>query len=166
MHAVHPGPQVMEMKRDIIWVECKASSGNQPGDWSEVMSDAIAKLHSAHPTRSLYLILNVGTEWLIFYWDPTNPAPAGEQMRMTDADGTTIWDVDPRARPPPGINAYHIGPDNVVNTTLARSLDCFTMTQVAKQPKLAYQNDLDFLEQWINVMINHQDFAEIHTKTE
>lgn len=159
VHAVQPDTQVMEMTRDIIWVECKASSGDQVGDWKEVMSDAVGKLHSAHPTGPLYLILNVGTEWLIFYWDPTNPAPAGEQLRMVADDGTTVWDVDPRVRPAPGINAYHIGPDNVVNTTLARSLDCFSMILALSQPKLAYQNDLDFLEEWINVMKNHQGYV-------
>lgn len=163
MHAIHPGPQFIEMKRDIIWVECKASSGNQSGDWSEVMSDAVAKLHSAHPRGPLYFILNVGVEWLMFYWDPTKPVPAGQQLRMVDADGTTIRDVDPRVRPPPGINAYHIGPDNVVNTVLARSLDCFSMTQVVEQPKLAYQNDLDYLEQCIDVMINHQGYQCRHS---
>ncbi|KAH8756336.1 hypothetical protein F5883DRAFT_468673, partial [Diaporthe sp. PMI_573] len=117
------GGQVTEVNRDLIWVECKAPSKDQPSEWKKVMNEAVKRLDMAHPTRPLFLILNVGLKWLIFYWNPTNPAVAGQHLRIINAAGTEAWDVDPRIHAPPGINGGHIDQNNVIHATRAKSLD-------------------------------------------
>lgn len=139
-------------KRDVLWVECKAPSKDQPYQWNNVMEEAVARLNVAHPTRSLFLILNVGLEWIMFYWDPINPAPAGQHLRLVDASGRHHWDVDPRMRlvQAAGIQ-YTVGEDPITNGVIypdrAKTIDCITTDVSNGQPVLKYQNDLIFLEQ-------------------
>lgn len=154
------GGQVAKVNRDLISVECKAPSKDQPSEWKNVMNKAVKRLDMTHRTISLFLILNVGLKWLIFYWNPTNPAVAGQHLRIINAAGTETWDVDPRIHAPPGINGDHIDQNNVIHATRAKSLDCFSLTQQAGGlPVLAYQNDLNFLENCVNVMMNHQGYV-------
>lgn len=154
------GGQVDEVKRDIIWVECKPPEEDQPNEWSLIMDEATDRLHVAHPTRSLWLILNIGLKWLIFYWDPANPAAAGQNLRIINAADTETWGVDPRIRPPPGIDAGYIDQNNVVHVTQANTLDCFSLTQQGGGPPvLAYQNDLNFLENCIDIIMHHQGYV-------
>lgn len=138
-------PAVTELKRDILWVECKAPSRDRPSEWKEVMREAVTRLNVAHPTNELFLILNVGMEWMIFYWDPINPLPAGQELTITSHAANTTWPMDPRVHPPPNIPAGHIT-NRSIDTTRAKTLDCFTLTQNANnQTVLAHQADLNFL---------------------
>lgn len=148
-------PAVTRHKRDILWVECKAPSEDQPSDWRDVMREAVTRLSVIHPTTELFFILNVGMEWMVFYWDPTNPLPAGQELTITSHAASMTWTMDPRVRPPPNIPSDHIT-NRSIATTRAKTLDCFTLAQNAdNQMVFAHQADLDFLEQIIITVANH-----------
>ncbi|KAH8747450.1 hypothetical protein F5883DRAFT_396677, partial [Diaporthe sp. PMI_573] len=108
VNRILPGLVTALCKRDIFWVECKAPSKDQPNEWSTVMNEAVSRLEIAHSGRALYIILNVGLEWLPFYWDPNNPAGPGMNLTIKAARGHSNFPVSPKIRPPPGINAGHI----------------------------------------------------------
>lgn len=139
-------------KRDALWVECKAPSKDQPYQWNNVLDEAVTRLHVAHSTRNIFLILNVGLEWIMLYWDPQNPAPAGQNLRLVDAQGRPRWDVDRRVRPIQAAGLqYTFGGDPITNGVIypdrAKTIDCITTAVANGQMVLAYQNDLVFLEQ-------------------
>ncbi|KAG8169390.1 hypothetical protein KVR01_000135 [Diaporthe batatas] len=144
-----------EFKRDVLWVECKAPSKDKPGEWNVVMREAVARLHVAHNTRRLYIILNVGLEWLPFYWDPINP---GNALTIKASAGHQDFPVDPRIRPTPNFPTGHIGANGVIHTNLAKTLDCFTTTTTPQGTFLAYQNDLNDLEAFLQVVMTHNGY--------
>lgn len=164
-------PACTQHKRDILYVKCSPPSDNDAqSQWNSAMKAAVARLGQRHPTRALYFILGVGMEWLPFYWDPNSPAPAGKALRMA-ADGgeggekgaSGWYEVSPEVRPPPGIDAGHVDADGVVRTDRAKSLDCFTVAppgQAGEVPGLAFQEDLDFLEEFIGVVKRHEYVGE------
>ncbi|KAK4221289.1 hypothetical protein QBC38DRAFT_461643 [Podospora fimiseda] len=89
-----------QMKRDILWIECKAPILNFPAGWHDALTEATDRLAGAHPNRMLYLILAIGAQWLPFVWDPTTPPlPAAQRLTFLNHDGTTWNDVHPSIRP-------------------------------------------------------------------
>ncbi|KAH8788349.1 hypothetical protein F5883DRAFT_514081 [Diaporthe sp. PMI_573] len=132
LHTITPPTPCQVSKRDMLWVECKASSQAKPHQWSNAIEEAVERLNAAHPDRNIYLILNVGLKWIIFYWNPTNPAAAGQNLHIMDAAGQPRWSVDPRVRPAQnGGIQFIFGGDPITN---------------GGQTVLKYQNDLTFLE--------------------
>lgn len=107
-------------------------------------------------------------EWLPFYWDPTSPP--GRPLRMAagegqgDGEGASGWyEVGPMVRPPPGIDAGHVDAQGIIHTERARSLDCITVAPPpasGEAPRLAFQEDLDFLEDFIGVVERHSYVGE------
>ena len=107
--------------------------------------------------------------WLPFYWDPTDLEPEGQGLKMVtdeaegdgegEGKGDSGWYIlGPEVHAPPGIDAGHVDAEGVIRTDRARSLDCFTVVppRVADEaPVLAYQEDLDFLEEFIGVVARH-----------
>lgn len=158
-------------KRGILYVKCTPPSDNDAqSQWNSAMKAAVARLGQRHATRALYFILGVGMEWLPFYWDPNSPAPAGKALRMAagggegEQEGTSSWyEVSPEVRSPPGIDAGHVDGEGVVRTDRAKSLDCFTVAPTGaadEVPGLAFQKDLDFLEEFIGVVERHAYVGE------
>ncbi|KAK7699374.1 hypothetical protein SLS64_011670 [Diaporthe eres] len=158
-------------RRDILYVKCSPPSDNDAqSQWNSAMKAAVAPLGQRHVTRALYFILGVGMEWLPFYWDPRSPAPAGKALRMAAGGGegekesTSSWyEVSPEVRPPPGIDSGHVDGEGVVRTDRAKSLDCFTVAPTGaagEVPGLAFQRDLDFLEEFIGVVERHAYVGE------
>jgi hypothetical protein len=151
LHTITPPTPCQVSKRDMFWVECKASSQDKPHQWSNAIEEAVERLNAAHPDRNIYLILNVGLKWIIFYWNPTNPAAAGQNLHIMDAAGQPRWSVDPRVRPAQnGGIQFIFGGDPITNgiihTERAKTIDCITTDLSGGQTVLKYQNDLTFLE--------------------
>lgn len=115
------------------------------------MDEAVTRLNVAHSVRNFFLILNVGLEWMIFYWDPTNPAPPGQHLRIVDGSGRNLWDVDPGVRPVQTtglqfiLGGYPIT-NGAIYTDRAKTINCYSTAVSGGQPVLRYQNDLNFLE--------------------
>lgn len=159
-------------KRDILYVKCSppSDSNDARSQWNGAMRAAVASLGDRYATRALYFILGVGMEWLPFYWDPDSPVPARQALKMAageaegEGDGAEGWyEVSPEVRSPPGIDAGHIDAEGVIHTDRARSLDCFTVVpprEVGDVPRLAFQADLDFLEEFIGVVERHAYIGE------
>lgn len=124
-----PGPDgfARSVKRDILWVECKAPSHDQPGAWSTVMTEAVGRLSSAHPNRNVWLVLATGLKWMVFYWNPTvgqNPA-----LSILSHDRRTLWPVDPRVCLPPIAGQRYIDQNMIIHTDQAHSLDFTNLNQ-------------------------------------
>lgn len=90
-----------EVKRDILWVECKAPCHDNPGTWKRVIEEATERLKSAHPDRNVWLIMAIGLKWMVFYWDPRHPRTTPFLMGVMMYDGSSGWTVDPDIRLPP-----------------------------------------------------------------
>lgn len=167
-------PALTEQTRDILYVKCSPpSTGDETrSQWASAMQVAVSRLEQKYATRALCFILGVGMEWLPFYWDPNSPAPTDQALRMAagGADGqgvgeaaSTWYSVSAKVRPPPGIDAGHVDAEGVIRTGRARSLDCFTVAPsgaVDEAPGLAFQEDLDFLEEFIGVVERHDYVGE------
>ncbi|KAI7778822.1 hypothetical protein LA080_001603 [Diaporthe eres] len=135
-------PACSVYRRDILYVKCSPpSDSDAQSQWSSAMKAAVARLGQRHATRALYFILGVGMEWLPFYWDPHSPAPVGKALRMAagrgegEGKGASGW--------------YEVSPE---------SSDCFTVAPTGaagEVPGLAFQEDLDFLEEFIGVVERH-----------
>lgn len=155
-------PEQVRHIRDILWVQCSPPStdGTQ---WAGAMQTTVAHLGRRHPARALYFILAVGMHWLPFYWDPEDPGPEGRGLRMEAEDEEGWYAVSPQVHAPPGIDAGHIDGEGVVHLDRARTLDCFTGAGPSfadERPKLTYQEDLDFLEEFLGVVARHAYVGE------
>lgn len=150
---------------NILLVKCNPpNGGDTQSQWISAMRATEAHLGATYQDRPLYFILAVGLHWLPFYWDPTNPMPAGQVLKMKgDGDGVEGGDKDvsrwyfvrPEVRAPPGVDAEHVDADGVVSTDRARSLDCITVAEplvAGEMPRLANQVDLDCLEEFLGVV--------------
>lgn len=156
--------------RDVLYVVCGSPSANDANPrWTSVMRAAVDGLGQRHAGRALYFVLVVGLEWLPFYWDPNSPAPAGRALRMAgdgargEGNADQGWYVSPNVHPPPGIDAGHIDAHGIVRAERARSLDCFTAAPSGAAggvSGLAFQDDLDFLEEFIRVVERHPYVGE------
>lgn len=114
------------IKRDILWVECKAPCYDQPGAWETVMSEAVDRLASAHPNRNVWLILATGMKWMVFYWNPMvgqNPP-----LAIISHDGRTAWPVDPRICIAPVGGQRHIT-NGIIHTDLANTINFTNLDQ-------------------------------------
>lgn len=153
-----PGPR---LRRDMVWVECKAPKDDIPHTWKDVMGEAVTRLQVAHENRPLYLILNVGLHWMIFWWDPFQPAAPGQHLQIAKARGAGRWDVDPRVHSPRAGNVpfnantppLYIDNNRVIHTDPAVTLPLDCMTYTAQGTRQS-QRDLDFLEICIQTMYN------------
>ncbi len=144
-------------ERDILWIECKAPSEGAPNGWNSVMTEAVARLSSAHPTREVYLILAIGIKWMCFLWDPVNPLPMGSELHIISA-GQTVWAVDARVKPIPNLAGQrHIGNSFLVDTTQAYSLDYWSVKLVQNVVVQANLADLQLLEN-VFALIQAQNF--------
>ena len=111
--------------------DVKVPSKDKPGEWNAVMAEAVSRLHVAHNARRLYIILNVGLEWLPFYWDPINP---GNALTIKASPGHQDLPVDPGIRPTPNFPTGHIDANGFIHTNMAKTLDCFTTTTTPQGP--------------------------------
>lgn len=155
-------PAVNSHFDNILLVKCNPPNGNDiQSQWISAMQTTEAHLSAAYKDRPLYFILAVGLQWLPFYWDPTDPRPAGQGLKMRagvecggkNASGWYFVMLEVRA--PPGVDAGHVDADGVVRTDRARSLDCVTVAEplmAGEMPGLANQVDLDFLEEFLGVV--------------
>ena len=129
--------QGLEVGRDILWVECKASSENKPNGWNKVMEEAVDRLSVAHPTRNIHLILAIGIEWMMFEWDPTN---LQSPLQILAHNQAHAWDVDPRIHPLPFAGTSFLlqsrqnGPLDLIDTTRACSLNFWVMDPTGQHP--------------------------------
>lgn len=147
-----------------------SANDDAQSQWNSAMQAAMVSLKERYVNRSMYFILGVGMKWLPFYWDPNSPAPAGQALKTamgeTEGEGDAAegwYEVSPEVRSPPGIDAGHIDAEGVVHTNRARSLDCFTIApprEVGEVPRLAFQTDLDFLEEFLGVVERHAYVGE------
>lgn len=158
-------PAVNSHFDNILLVKCNPPKGDAiQSQWISAMQTTEAHLGAAYQDRPLYFILAVGLHWLPFYWDPIDPRPAGQVLKMKE-DGAEVecggkdasgwYFVVPEVRPPPGVDAGHVDADGVVRTDRARSLDCITVVEplvAGEMPRLANQADLDFLEEFLGVV--------------
>lgn len=118
------------------------------------MEQAVTRLNRLHPTQKVYFILSLGLRWMMFCWDPLNPAPSGKNLRMMDASGheQKPRDIDPCVRPvqTAGVTQVIHGQDLIENgmiyTDRAKTTDCITTAIVNGETVLKYQDDLNFLE--------------------
>lgn len=158
-------------KRDILYVKCSPPNDNDAqSQWNSAMKAAVARLGQRHATHALFFILGVGMEWLPFYWDPNSPAPAGQALKIAadggkgEEKGASGWyEVSTGVRPPPGIDADHAGAESAIRTDRAKSLDCFTVAPpgpAGEVSGLTFQEDLDFLEEFIGVVERHAYVGE------
>lgn len=171
-------PSRTTQKHDILYVKCSppSANGNSQCQWNGAMRAAVASLGKMYNARAMYFILGVGMEWMTFYWDPDSPAPAGQALKMAagevegEGDGAEGWyEISPEVRSPPGIDARHIDAEDVVHTDRARSLDCFTVAplrEAGEVPRLAFQADLDFLEEFLGVVERYADAGEDEPNSE
>ncbi len=155
-----PGANI---RRDILWIECKAPCHYQPNGWNSVMSEAVGRLRSAHPTRDLFVILAVGLEWMPFYWNPFNQQAPLQILKDNERDH---WPVDQGicvANVPNHNNLQrHIvndprvagGPRNTIDTTRAFSLDYWTMDG-RQPPQPINLTSLQLLEAFFAVVRAH-----------
>jgi hypothetical protein len=151
------GQRPTAIERDVLWIECKAPVYHQPNGWHKVLGEAVDRLASAHPTRTVYLILAVGMEWMPFVWDPSNPAPAGQTMQMIKDVRTQVWDdIDHRIRPVANMaNQRHIAGGRIIDTTLAYNLNFWDQDA---QGNVIHLADLQLLETFFN-LVQGQNFA-------
>lgn len=146
-----PGPDglLRARKRDILWVECKAPARDQGGVWKAVLNEATERLSQAYSTRSIWLIVASGFEWMVFYWDPS--AVRAQPLQVQSADGQVLWTLDSRINVAPVAGQRHIDKDGItIHTEQANSLDFWTMAPPVQgqdpQPR-NLQSCLLFLEQ-------------------
>lgn len=79
----------------------------------------------------LYVILAIGAKWMFFKWDPT--VPGGQALQIL-GHGGTAWTMDTAFKYESAVpNQHHVytmntihGQANVIDPTLAYSLDCWT----------------------------------------
>lgn len=158
-------PAVESHFDNILLVKCNPPNSDEiQSQWISAMRTTEAHLGAAYQDRALYFILAVGLHWLPFYWDPINPTPVGQGLKMKDdragveglgKDASAWYLCVPEVRAPPGVDARHVDEDGVVSTDRARSLDCITVAEplvAGEMPRLANQVDLDFLEEFLGVV--------------
>lgn len=166
-------PTRADNDRDVLYVVCGPpgdSRNNANSRWASAMRAAVDGLGQRHAGRAVYFVLAVGLEWLPFYWDPNSPAPAGRALRMAGdggqggTEGSPGWyEVSPNVHSPPGIDAGHVDAHGVVRTERARTLDCFAAAPSGAAgggSGLAFQEDLDFLEEFVRVVERHPYVGE------
>ncbi|ROW12541.1 hypothetical protein VMCG_00507 [Cytospora schulzeri] len=141
-----------------LWVECEAPDKDQPDGWKDLMSETAGRLSIEHATRPLYLILAIGLKWMIFGWDPLQ-AGQNQQLSINNDEGTSAWLIDPRICRVPNIQIpgrSYVDGNGVINTRLAKTLDCFTpVDQTAQgQQERRYMEDLNFLETCFVAIMN------------
>lgn len=158
-------PAVNSHFDNILLVKCNPpNSDDTQSQWISAMQTTEAHLSVEYKNGPLYFIIAVGLHWLPFYWDPTDPRPAGQALKMKEdragvegagKDASGWHFVRPEVRAPPGVEAGHVDADGVVRTDRARSLDCITVAEplvAGETPRLANQVDLDFLEEFLGVV--------------
>ncbi|KAK5994644.1 hypothetical protein PT974_05127 [Cladobotryum mycophilum] len=126
--------------RDVLWVECKAPNANAPHAWHDLVDEAVSRLHQAHPTRRVYLVLAFGINWIPLIWDPVPPLlnPVGSPLFIRSNAGGS-WPVDRRLHIIPGhmlpgqrfIQQMVNGPI-LIDPTFAFSLDFWTLDMAGR----------------------------------
>ncbi|KAK4139233.1 uncharacterized protein C8A04DRAFT_16051, partial [Dichotomopilus funicola] len=154
-------PRSERVKRDVLWVKCRPAGDDTSRGWKELMEEAVNRLRVAHPQRNVYLILAVGTRWMVFEWAPVGShgiyghgdghghGEGGKQLHIragSDGDGdsdTAGWPVHPYIRPVPGLGevpylASSLDSDggmlDQIDTAMAYSLDFWTLDPETQQP--------------------------------
>ncbi|AEO60427.1 hypothetical protein MYCTH_2309625 [Thermothelomyces thermophilus ATCC 42464] len=117
------GQRPTAIERDILWIECKAPTHLKPHGWHNVLGEAVTRLNAAHPDREVFLILAIGMKWMPFMWDPFNPFPRGQGLKMLKDNGQP-WDdeIDGRIRPVNMPNQRHVN-GRIIDTTRAFTLN-------------------------------------------
>ncbi|KAH7328096.1 hypothetical protein B0I35DRAFT_8404 [Stachybotrys elegans] len=122
-------------QRDVLWIECRASSNDTPAGWHAILTEAVEQLDVVHSPRKVYLIVAVGLKWLPFLWDPVASILDPSPLVILGASLQDTWEVDPRVHViDPGAlpGQRHVEAQNgslTVNTQSAYSLDYWTLDQ-------------------------------------
>lgn len=161
-----PGQRPTSVKRDLLWVECKAPTQNAPHGWKDVMGEAMGRLEQAHGRnanggpRKVYFVLAIGMFWMPFVYDPTLPQGSNQTpLNILKADGQNTWPVHEDVYPinlGPGATPHIIAAPNgslFVDTRRAYSLDYWTLDQ---QGAVLHLNELQLLELFITAVQNAQ----------
>lgn len=129
-----PGPLQQNLppqfaSRDYLWIECKAAIEDNPSGWKRVLVEATTRLQTAHPDRTIFLIVAVGWKCIYFVWDPNGAIIGRPPLFVRSAVSAQTWRIDGRLK---GIrNESWI---NVVtgeiHVSRAMVLDCWTTIQV------------------------------------
>lgn len=87
---------------------------------------------------------------MLFDWNPLNPAPSEQKLRMIYTLGQKLQEVDPRVRPVQTAgNSVHGGDlieNGVIYTYRAKTMVCISTAVVNGRRVLEYQRDLYFFE--------------------
>ncbi|KAH7130721.1 hypothetical protein B0J11DRAFT_613296 [Dendryphion nanum] len=144
-------------KRDFLWVEVKPASHNTPGGWKDLLGETATRLISAHPTRTVFVLLVVGVRYMVMIWDGGNsmaPNPVPTIIHPATAPFTP-WPIDNRFKFPMVV-AYYNQVSGIINTRAAASLDSETVYPAGQKPPgrgnldvLRYEADLATLEQFL-----------------
>lgn len=140
------------LKRDVLWIECKAPDKDAPFEWKDVIRETVERLESAHPNRELFVVLAIGLKWMYFAWDPQNAVGRTPQLFMRRHSGRGApWIIDPR------IKAFHDAPwvdtrTGEVRPSNAMSLDFWSTTRVGRESRVSNWQGLELLEQFLHVV--------------
>lgn len=151
------GQRPTSVKRDLLWVECKAPDHSAPNGWKNVMEEALVRLEHAHGRnasggpRRVFFVLAIGMFWMPFLYDPTQPANSNPTpLHILKADGN-VWTVHSDVYAVPGLaGATHIfAAQNgalLVDTRRAYCLDYWSIDQ---QQNVRYAAELQLLETFL-----------------
>lgn len=106
------------------------------------LGEAAARLGTAHPNRTMYLIVAVGWKCMTFIWDPTNIITGQPQLFIRSAVGAQSWQVDSRFR---GIRSesWISLVTGEISTSRAMVLDCWSTGQDSQGQT--------YLQNWANL---------------
>lgn len=131
-------PGVPPTKRDILWVQCGTPDPeNQPRGWNRMMKEAVNRLTVAHPTRSVYLLLANGIQWMLFEWIPGN---LRSPLQFCAHSSSVTWTVHPQIHLVPLAGTSYLartdpnGHFDQIDTRGAYSLDFWTMDPTEQRP--------------------------------
>lgn len=154
-----PGQRLTAVKRDLLWVECKAPILSTPYDWKQVMNEALGRLEQAHGRnapggpRRVFFILATGMYWMHFLYDPTrgpansNPTP----LSVLTADQQGLWPVNDDVYPVPGLASRHIVQASngglIIDTSRAHTLDYWSLDSSGQN--IRHMADLQLVESFL-----------------
>jgi hypothetical protein len=113
-------------ERDYLWIECKASSRNTPGEWMLALTEAVDRISITHAGREIFFAIAIGVRVVFFMWTPNEPVVPPIRVQLTDG---TLQDVDNHVRVIP------VGQELNPNTSVLRfqeaaQLDCLTPSPI------------------------------------
>jgi hypothetical protein len=136
-------PQVNS--RDFLWIECKPAIDDKPCGWKNVLGEATERLQTAHPTRSVYLMIAIGWRCLFFLWDPAGAIQQAQLFVRPSNSNRQPWMIDPRIKVP--LNGPWVDlATGEIKLNRAMTLECFSSVLANGQNVLSNQVSLDMIE--------------------